>query len=129
MTLLIGATFFLFEFTQAGSDENELQQVAQLGYRVVDEAASMYVYGSGSYVHVTGSHPQGIQAVYVVDENTLVFEIATQRGVVPVQVFSPVPINGSVVDGQRVHTNENPLSGTARYRIESKGSWVEIRQV
>lgn len=131
MALLVGSTFFLFQFTQSSGDESALQQAAQIGYRVVDEAASMYVFGQDSFVHVTGSVPASIQAIYVVDEDTLVFEVRTSKGVVPVQVFSDVPINGTnEIDG-KVHINPSGTEvreGNTRYRVTSQGSWVEIRQ-
>ena len=132
MILLVGSTFFLFEFTRAGTDENALQQAAQIGYRVVDEAANMYVYGEDSFVTVTGSNPTTIQDVYTVDGDTLVFEVVTQNGVVPVIIFSEIPINGTRVDGERAYVNaaDMPIRpGNTRYRVTSRGSWVEIEQI
>lgn len=132
MTLLVGATFFLFDFTQSSNDSNSLQQAAQLGYRIVDDAANMYVFGSGSLTTVSGSNPNSIQSIYTVDNDTLIIEIQTRNGVVPVQVFSTVPINGTQPQGPR--TLVNPVGtivggGPVQYRVTSMGGWVEIRQI
>ncbi len=131
MALLVAGTFFIFDFTQANADQNALQQAAQVGYSLVDESANVYVYGEGSFVRFAGSLPDSIQDIYVVDENTIVFDVITRQGITPVQVFSPIPINGTTVDEDdpdRVSVSPTSVhSGRMEFRITSKGSWVEIR--
>lgn len=131
MVLMTATSFFLFDYTQSKTDQNALQQSAQVGYRLVDQATNMYVYGDGSFVSVQANMPDGIDKIYTVENDTLVLEVITSNGPVPVQVFSTVPINGTQADAEKTHVNPAGSSvhpGNTGFRVTSHGSWVEIRQ-
>lgn len=129
---VMGVTsYMIFDYTQQNSDQNAMQQSALVGYRLIDEAANMYVYGQDSFVTVSANLPAQIEAMYVVESDTLVLELNTDDGIVPVTVFSPVPINGTRADPPRSHLDPATSSvrgGSQDFRVTSRGSWVEIRQ-
>lgn len=132
MLIMTASTYFVFDFTQSNNDQSGFQQAAQVGYTLVDEAVNMYVYGQGSFITLTGSMPQNIHDAYIVENQTLVFELTSQQGIVPVYIFSDVPINGTQAQGDRVLLTEPGTSvhpGNTQFRVESMGDWIQIRQV
>lgn len=130
LIILTASTFFLFSYTQSTSEKSALAQVATIGYTIVDTASTMYVHGEDSFDTITANIPENVEQVYVVDGNTLVFEVSTSRGNIPVQVFSPVPINGTRQDGFKFHVNDENFvhPGRTEYVVTSMGSWVLINQ-
>ena len=132
MVLLTASSVAIFQFTQQQTDQSDMQQAATVGYQIINQAANVYTYGSGSFVRVTGNVPSSVQQIYVV-EDTLIFEVRTREGIVPVQVFSDIPINGIYASGDgKVHVNASGSQiqhGNVGFRVESKGSRVEISQI
>jgi uncharacterized protein (UPF0333 family) len=132
MLMMTVSTYLVFDYTQSYSSQNAMQQVAQIGYELIDDASAMYIYGSGSFGTLSASLPENIYDISVVDNTTLVFELNTQRGIIPVYIFSEIPINGTRNEGNKVYVSQSQEKvhpGTTEFRIESKGDWVEIRQV
>ena len=130
MLLMTASTVAIYQFTQAETDNNNFAQVAGFGQQILNQATNMYVYGQGSFVTVTGTLPQQIHQAYIVDD-VLIFELTTRRGIVAVQLFSEVPINGTTT-GEKQYLNvsgTNIRQGTVDVRVESKGSYVQIRQL
>lgn len=130
MVLMISSSYLVYDFTQSETDQGAMQQVASIGYRLIDQAANMYVYGSGSFITLQASLPQAIQDIYIAENSTVVFELATGQGIAPVYVFSDIAINGTEsMGGQEVRIVNSSRSinpGTAQFRVTSKGDWVEI---
>ena len=129
--ILATASVFMYQYTASSGDRTALAQVASIGYQVVDQSKNVFVYGEGSFVTVEASLPEQINSVYVVDDNTLVFELHTSRGEVTVPVFSDVPINGTNRIGSQVHVPgaaQTAHQGRTSYRVESYGAWVQISQ-
>lgn len=129
--LLVASTYFVFGYTQSGAERTAMQQAAQIGYQIVDNARTVHIYGEGSFVTVLANPPEQMRSIYVVDERALVIELETDKGIVPVQVFSDVRINGTRVDEGQVHVNRDDQlvrPGRTSYRIESQGGWVKVSQ-
>ncbi|MFT4250847.1 MAG: hypothetical protein ACMXYD_05805 [Candidatus Woesearchaeota archaeon] len=130
MLLMTASTAAIFQFTQSETDANNFAQVASFGQQLLNQANNMYVYGTGSFVVVSGSLPQQTTSAYIVDD-VLIFELATRRGIVPVQLFSTIPINGSE-PGEKQYLNvsgTNLRTSSISVRVESKGNYVQLRQV
>lgn len=134
ISLLIASTYFIFGYTQSGADRTALSQAAQIGYQIVDNARTVYIYGEGSFVTVLANPPEQMREIYVVDNRTLVITIQTDKGLVPVQIFSDIRINGTTVNPDMtaqidVNRPDQPVrAGRTSYRIESQGDWVRISQ-
>lgn len=136
LTIIGASAFVLLDYTRSASDQTGLQQVADIGYRVVSEAQNVYVYGDQSFVTVETSLPEGIRDIYVVDNSTLVFELATSRGAVTVPVFSDVPLSGmrEVIPRDFINAADMPFSqGRATIRVTAVngvlGMRVEVHRI
>ncbi len=134
ITLLITSTYFLFGYTQAGADRTALAQAAQIGFQIVDNARNVYLYGEGSFLTILANQNEQIQGIYVVNNQWLVIEVGTDKGVIPVNIFSDIPINATVPDIDNLDRTvlQEPLdrrSGRVSYRVQSEGLWVRINQI
>lgn len=130
--LLATSTYFVFDFTRQNTESNAMQQVAQLAYRISDEARNVYVYGPGSFVTITANMPDTYVGAYTVENDTIVFEVLTQYGHGAVPVFSEIAVNGTREDGERMYlygASFNPHPGRSLFRVESMGSWVQVTQI
>ncbi len=131
LLILTASMYFVFGFMQSSADSTALYQSANLGYVLVDEARSVFLLGSGSFVSVSASNPDLLQSVYVTPDNALVFNVSTANGVVSIPVFSSIPLAGiqSVDDVSFIHSNDRISSGRTSYRLTNRNGVVEIRQV
>ncbi len=130
--LLTGATILVMDYLRTNQTGSDLQRVTQIGYRVIDEATNAYVYGKDSFIQVQAAVPSSVIDVYVVDNNTLVFDVSTQNGITSVPVFSSIPINGTRAVGDKVFVNDADISiggGKGIFQVTSKGSWVEVAYI
>jgi len=131
ISILLASTYFIFSYTQSNAERTAMTQSAQIGYQIVDQARNVFIFGEGSFVTVQSNTPEQMVAIYTTDNRTLVIELETTRGIIPIQVFSDVDIRGVNVVGDRTLVNsdlQQVRPGRTSYRIESRGSWVEISQ-
>ena len=132
LLILTASMYFVFGFMQSSADSTALYQSANLGYVLVDEARSVFLLGSGSFVSVSASNPDLLQSVYVTPDNALVFNVSTANGVVSIPVFSSIPLAGirsGDSDVSFIHSNDRISSGRTSYRLTNRNGVVEIRQV
>ena len=136
ITLLVTSTYFIFGYTQAGADRTALVQAAQIGYQIVDNARNVYLYGEGSFLTILANQNEQIQGVYVVENQWLVIDVRTDKGIIPVNIYSDIPINGTMIDadfplGERTMVQDPFFArgGRASYRVQSEGTWVRINQI
>lgn len=131
ITLLLASTYFIFGYTQSGAERTAMAQASQIGYQMVDNSRKAYIHGEGSFFTILANLPDQARQVYVTEENTLVIELETSKGTIPIHIFSDIPINGTTSDGDKVHVNTNAQTvrpGRVSYKVESQGNWVRISQ-
>jgi hypothetical protein len=119
-------------YTRDTGDQVALKQVNDIGNTILGQASTVYSWGGYSWVSVDAVLPDSIVAIYTTENNTLVFEVATQNGIVAQPIFSTTPITGVNVVGTRAHLNNGTMTiheGATKFRITSLGSIVQIQAV
>lgn len=129
LLMLTGVAMVYLSYTRGSSDSVRLQQVNAIGETILQQASRVYGLGSNSWISVDVSMPEGVQDVYTVENNTLVFDVSTSNGIVSQPVFSTIPIFGVNQSGVRWYITNGTVihSGATRLRITSNGANVTIQ--
>lgn len=131
LLLLTGVSFFFLEQNRNTSDTTQLQQATDAGAEILQQALYVFSLGRNSWVTLELALPGDIIAMYTVENDTLVFDVGTQRGVVSQPVFSDIPITGINITGARAHVNNvtGMHGGATQFRITSQGDIVTIAAI
>lgn len=130
--MITGVSFGYISYTNSQNDQVKLQQVTAIGTEIISTATRVNELGSNSWVTVDVSLPEEVLDIYTVENNTLVFDVATQGGIVSQPVFSPTAIMGITPVGNRTYVNDATLaihSGRTRFRVTSQGSVVSVQMI
>lgn len=131
LLLLTSVSFFFLQQNRATTDTVRLQQATDVGHELLQQALYVYSLGANSWVTVEISMPDDVLAVYTVENDTVVFDVATRNGIVSQPVFSDIPITGINVSGVRAYVNNNTRihPGSTEFRVTSQGGIVTIAAV
>jgi hypothetical protein len=132
LTLITTAAIAFLSYTRQGGDDARLAQVTDIGNQILAQAEWVNSLGGYSWNTVQTTMPDGVTAIYVAENSTLVFDVQTQHGVISQPVFSTIPITGVNASGTRNYVYVTPLgahSGRMDFRVTGKGNIVEIQAV
>jgi hypothetical protein len=125
LVLLLGVSFFLLSDSKASKDQAQLRQIQQIGAEVIAKARVVQAQGRNSWVTVDAQVPDSVSAIYTVENNTLVFDVNTQNGVISQPIFSEVAIAGlRDVPPKRFLDTGTFHAGVVRFTVYSNASVV-----
>jgi hypothetical protein len=132
LLLITTVTYAFLQYNKDTADKATVEQVTSAGFVILQKAGEMHSYGANSWTTVEVNLPSGILAIYTVESDTLVFDVATSRGLVAQPVFSRTPIVGVREDGEKLHVNSGQVvihDGPTQFRITSNGENVSIQAI
>ena len=129
LVLLTAVAMGYLTYTRASEDKMRVQQVQDIGNSIMQQANRVNSWGGNSWLPVDVTMPNNVLAIYTVDNNTLVFDVATKEGTISHPIFSTVTIVGVNQVGAKSFVNNGSVTiheGTMHFRVTGRGTDVQI---
>jgi len=128
MLLLLSVSFLLLSDSRSSRDRAEVQQAEQIGSELLSQARVVAAQGRNSWVTVEAQVPSSVDAIYTVENNTIVFDVMTSSGLVSQPVFSLIPVSGWYGIGQKMYLYNSSSTtiggGVTRFTVAANGTAV-----
>lgn len=132
LLLIVGVSATYLTYSKGNEDKTRIQEATTAGQNIIQQAKTAYALGKNSWLTLEVTMPDKVLAIYTVENNTLVFDIGTQHGIISQPIFSSVPILGVNDMGTKNYiTNGSVLlhAGKTGFRVTSLGANVTIQAV
>ncbi len=126
LAIIVPGSMMLIDYSKETNEKLIESQINKIGMTIINNAEEVYSIGSYSWVTTEFSFPENVKDIYVdVNNNTLVIEYSTPRGITEAVFFTDIQLNGA-------HPGNRPVAqvepGYVKIKIESRGNYVLLTQ-
>ena len=128
--IIVPTTYIFFQYSIESNTKILDSQISQIGRSMIDTAETVYFSGQNSKIVLQLNMPENVNAISIIDNRELVFNVTTSIGESEAVFFSSINITSSSCRGSICSLAEIAGLGIKKVKFQSynNGSQVLISQ-